>query len=178
MILVKSIIAKPGKRPGLSEKRVRTYFIKKGCRVWRGMFLCFFNSTDTCYYKWNYGLYDELCQKFVDQIGVQQFKRLCVYCRRNKGAPDYIIWDGRKLFFVEVKLENEQVSDRQLKTMHYLSQFLSCCIYRVFSATRQSVRSIDVAQYLKDAEKGEVRLSDYIKKLEYSPVLVKKWQKA
>jgi len=178
MILVRSILVRHGKRHGLAERQLRRHFVRKGCRVWRGSFLGSFNRTESVFYKYNYVLYNDLCQKMVDSVGVKRFKRICCYCRSHQGAPDFIVWDGNRLFFAEAKLENENISLRQLKTMAYLSQSFPIYVYRVFNATRQSLRRIDVHAYLKDLEKDSAapRLSAYIKKLEHSPVVCKKWR--
>ncbi|MFH1134132.1 MAG: hypothetical protein V1735_06595 [Nanoarchaeota archaeon] len=171
MIRVSAIIVPLGPRPGLSERFVRRLLVKRGCKVWRGSFLSSEWHSESVFFKYNYLRYEELCRRMAASCGVKAFRRIRAYCKNHHGEPDFIAWDGKKLFFVEAKLENEQIRRRQLTTMAFLSRYFEIKVYRAFFATRLGEAEIDVEGYLTA---GGVNVKPHVLVRARSPIVGKR----
>ena len=102
-------------RKGLSERIVKNYFLKSGFEVFKGNYILGREFSS------NYYLYENVQNKYrrFEQIIQQKIGIDLDFVRNSilkiQGVPDFFVY--RKLddksFFVEVKLENEQIKQRQ-----------------------------------------------------------------
>lgn len=111
----------PKNRRGFAERTVRKRLESKGCEVWRGGYL----------YAPEHTTYPNVLHKYrralelLSEHGHDVYK-LIHLCRRHKGMPDFLVYDRQNFFFVEAKLEHEQLSDVQKWCIEVLAKMGFC----------------------------------------------------
>ena len=110
---------------GCCERLARKYFEKKGYEIFKGRTILGKE------FSINYDVYPNVKDKYdrlevilLNDVGVL-LQTLRSFLITPKGLPDFFIHQKylKKSFFVEVKLEHEQIKPHQLETMHTLESF-------------------------------------------------------
>jgi len=108
-------------RIGLAERQLRNRLKKKGWELWRGGYI---NAISADIYPVVKRRYDQLAKIITDANGINMLHFLCYLCTVHHGMPDYVCYHKhtKQLKFVECKLFNEQLSQRQVKTILKLQE--------------------------------------------------------
>ncbi|MBN1645736.1 hypothetical protein JW868_01720 [Candidatus Woesearchaeota archaeon] len=147
-------------RHGLSERLVRRHFQKKGYEVFRGSILLD-KENSVNYYKWQslQEKYDQMESVLKRHLG-DDFARIQNFVRSWAGVPDYFVHrpaiNGGDMFFVEVKMGQEQIRPNQYKCMCLLEEVgLPVVVVRL---KQRLFRVKTQVQLVTDSDKGGVRL--------------------
>jgi|TARA_B100000315_G_C14380264_1_gene497106 hypothetical protein len=141
-------------RKGLSESLVRRYFEKKGYEVFRGrqvlgkQFSKRYKELEAVKKR-----YTRLETLLKEQLGKDLLKfRKAIF--KLSGIPDFFLHKAGYCFFVEVKLEHEQIKNHQLQCMKALELFnLPCYIYRIKSKPYRILSEIRLEGSLEENKK-------------------------
>ena len=107
---------------GLSERIAKKYFLRLGYEVFRGTMLLGKE------WSFNYDKYENVQKKYdrIEKI-LMDFLGLRIWSLRAQlafgGIPDFFVYKKRKMHFVEVKLEHEQIKPHQLQCMALLERY-------------------------------------------------------
>jgi len=106
-------------RRGLAESQLKKRLEKQGWMVWRGGF---FHAINGDLYPVVRRKYVQLVQLIKELYNANLYDYLCYLDTVHHGMPDYIAYHPQlqKLKFVECKLGHEQLSVRQIQTIHCL----------------------------------------------------------
>ncbi len=108
-------------RRGLAERLVRKYLEKKGYDVFRGYSIL--GKECSAYYDEYENVrkkYDRLEVILLNRLGLRLYELRELL---DSGIPDYFASKADDVFFVEVKLEHEQIKGHQLECMQLLEKF-------------------------------------------------------
>ncbi len=111
----------PENRRGFAEKIVRRALEKRGCEVWRGGYL---HAPERTSYPNVLNKYAR-CLELLTEQGYDVYA-LIRLCKRHKGMPDFLVYDKTTFYFVEAKLEHEQLSRTQRWCIEELSRLGIC----------------------------------------------------
>lgn len=147
---------------GLAEKQVRAHYKSKGYEVFRGSYISFQSKELREFHA------DKLLRfenAIKEKIGQEGLIELSVFCNKNAGLPDFAVKKDEEFFFVEVKLENEQIKTNQIDTIKFIKKLgLNVIIVRFSSNIKIFEKELDL-ETRKSINKS------------YIPKLKLKWKK-
>lgn len=127
---------------GLAERQVKAHYKSKGYEVFRGSYISFQGTELREYHSEKI---QRLENAIKEKIGLDGLIELSVFCNKNAGLPDFAVKKGEEFFFVEVKLENEQIKSHQIETIKFIIQLgLKVIIVRLSSNKNIYEKELDL----------------------------------
>lgn len=115
------------KKRGLAEKFARERLKKLGYLTWRGYY--FDDPTHQRYHTYERvtQYYNQLKNVLTERIGIMKLHKFIQHCANQHGTPDLVAYHPKRqeFFFVEVKLENEQIASHQYQCIQYIRDHLN-----------------------------------------------------
>ena len=144
---------------GFAERTARAYYEKRGYAVWRGGFL---NANRRERYPNVTRKYERL-ERIMHVHYPGMFDRVCYLCTQS-GMPDLLIWNGRDLRFIEVKLDYEPLADHQKRCISRLvSLGFGVRIVRIVSkATRRRRSTLDLTSGEEEEHERQARMREFV----------------
>lgn len=158
------------RRRGLSELQLRKRLEQKGWMVWRGGF---FHALAAELYPNVRKRYNFLKELIIERKGEHAFDYLCYLCSVHHGMPDLLCYNPitKEFKFVECKLGHEQLSPRQVETIHKLhEQGFQVEVHKLVemcTKTRKALVNLD--SKTKNVIEKEMTLSAYRKPYKRQP---------
>ena len=150
---------RPDTLRGFAERTARAYYEKRGYVVWRGGFI---NANRRERYP-NIARKYERLERIMRIHYPATFEHVCYLCAQS-GMPDLLVWNGRNLRFIEVKLDYEPLAEHQSRCiMRLVSLGFDVRIMRIVSkATRRRRSTLDLASGEETEHERQMRLRAFM----------------
>lgn len=152
-------VRRPRTLRGFAERTVRSYYEKRGYVIWRGGFI---NANRKARYPNIAKKYHRL-ERIIRSHYPGTFEHVSYLCTQS-GMPDLIVWKGRELIFVEVKLDYEPLSERQKRCIKRLVRLgFGVRIVRIVSrATRRRSSVLDLTSGKEIEYERQARVHEFV----------------